>query len=191
MEKNVIVEVFKDCLSSEEEMKQVVDAFESVFFKKKAYLFRPNELINHYFFIENGFARSFVIDREGNEITTQFFSTSEIVIDWPAFFRRTSTQEYYQAMQDMKAWKISADKFNMLFETISGFRESGRSRLIESFYLIKKRYLDLIMMSAKNRYLTLMKQHPEILENASLKDIATYLGITDTSLSRIRKELTA
>jgi len=72
---------------------------------------------------------------------------------------------------------------------VAGFRASGRSRLIESFFLIKKRHIDLINQSAKERYLTLIRQHPELFEHASLKDIASYLGITDTSLSRIRKGL--
>jgi DNA-directed RNA polymerase specialized sigma subunit len=55
--------------------------------------------------------------------------------------------------------------------------------------MMKKRHLDLIAKPAKERYLTMLKLHPEVFQNASLKDIATYLGITDTSLSRIRKEL--
>jgi len=47
----------------------------------------------------------------------------------------------------------------------------------------------MISLTAKDRYLLLLKEHPEVIQHSSLKHIATYLGITDTSLSRIRKEI--
>jgi len=187
---HIIESIFKEDISSPQELQRVVDAFEPVTFKKKAYLFTPNQLISHYYFVDTGFARSFAIDLEGNEITTDFFSHAQIIIDWPAFFMRSSTNEYYQAITDLTGYKIGFDKFQELFHSITGFRESGRSRLVRSFYLMKKRHNDLITKPATERYLTLLKNHPEILENASLKDISSYLGITDTSLSRIRKDLT-
>ena len=171
-------------------MKQITSAFEPVSFNKNDFIFNPNRRISHYYFIESGFARSFVINAEGNEITTEFFSEGQIVIDWPAFFMRSSTSEYCKAVTSMDTWKISFGKFQTLFDKISGFRESGRSRLIKSFFLMKQRHIDLITKPAKERYLTLMSLHPEVFEYASLKDIASYLGMTDTSLSRIRRELT-
>jgi hypothetical protein len=72
---------------------------------------------------------------------------------------------------------------------MEGFREAGRKRLVNGFYSLKRRSLSMITETADVRYLQLLKEHPEIFKYAPLKYIATYLGITDTSLSRIRKDL--
>ena len=68
-------------------------------------------------------------------------------------------------------------------------REWGRAWFTFQLFTMKERSLGTITETAKNRYLKLMKDKPEILLNAPLKQIATFLGITDTSLSRIRKEI--
>ena len=81
--------------------------------------------------------------------------------------------------------------FQELFNSIKGFRESGRTRFAKSYLELKTNRLSIISHTAKERYLMLLKKHPEIINNAPLKHIASYLGITDTSLSRIRKEIIA
>jgi hypothetical protein len=59
---------------------------------------------------------------------------------------------------------------------------------VGSYFKLKERTILMITDTAKDRYEKLLKEKPDIFQNASLKHIATYLGITDTSLSRIRKE---
>jgi hypothetical protein len=75
------------------------------------------------------------------------------------------------------------------FHGIPEFREFGRMMLITNYANLKSRMLGMIKDTAENRYLKLMTNQPEIFQNVPLKIIASYLGITDTSLSRIRKEI--
>jgi hypothetical protein len=70
------------------------------------------------------------------------------------------------------------------------FRDFGRSILVKGFSSLKIRMLSMITETAEQRYDTMLKTNPEIFQQAPLKHIASYLGITDTSLSRIRKEYT-
>jgi len=72
---------------------------------------------------------------------------------------------------------------------IEAFREIGRTRLINNYFELKNHSVSVITDPAKERYLNLIKTKPSIVQNVPLKQIATYLGITDTSLSRIRKEI--
>ena len=72
---------------------------------------------------------------------------------------------------------------------IEAFREVGRTKLISNYFELKTHSVSIISDPAKDRYLNLIKQKPDIVQNVPLKQIATYLGITDTSLSRIRKEI--
>ncbi len=78
-------------------------------------------------------------------------------------------------------------KMETYFQTNQGYREFGRRLLVKSMTELKERMLLLQTETAENRYLLLLKQHPDLIQNVPLKQIASYLGITDTSLSRIRK----
>jgi CRP-like cAMP-binding protein len=76
----------------------------------------------------------------------------------------------------------------MLFHSLPEFRDFGRSILVKGFAALKSRVLSMITETAEERYAQLLKNNPEIFQHAPLKIIASYLGVTDTSLSRIRKE---
>jgi hypothetical protein len=83
---------------------------------------------------------------------------------------------------------INYEQLNHLFHTIPEFREFGRWVLVNGFTAFKLRTLSMITETAEQRYVSLLQSHPEVFQHAPLKYIASYLGITDTSLSRIRKE---
>jgi CRP-like cAMP-binding protein len=157
-------------------------------FAKNDFLIEQGTVANFYYFLESGFARSISIDLEGNDITTKFFSSTDVVIDWHSYFLKTECREDIQAITPCVAWKITFENFMKLF-AIEPFREVGRTRLINNYFELKSHSVSIIADSARDRYLNLLKQKPEVVQNVPLKQIATYLGITDTSLSRIRKEL--
>ncbi|MCU0449183.1 MAG: Crp/Fnr family transcriptional regulator [Bernardetiaceae bacterium] len=168
---------------------KVINSYHKIEFAKHDYLIKENSVANYYYFMESGYARSFVIDLEGNDITTKFFSSTDIVIDWHSYFLKTKCRENIQAITPCVAWKISFDSFMKLF-SIEPFREVGRTKLINNYFELKNHSVSIIADPAKARYLNLIKQKPGIVQNVPLKQIATYLGVTDTSLSRIRKEIT-
>ena len=173
----------------ESELELILPKFRQVKFSKSEYFLQEGKTENHYWFLESGFARSFVNDTDGNDITTNFFSTSEIVIDWSSFFLRNPTRENIQALTDCVCWQLDFETFQQLFHSIETFREHGRRRLVNSYFALKNHNVSIIADQAKDRYLQLMKEKPHIVQNVSLQHIATYLGITKYSLSRIRKEI--
>jgi CRP-like cAMP-binding protein len=166
-----------------------VNCFKQVSFKKNDYVLEDGQTANEYYFIENGFMRSFVRDLKGNDITTAFYSSKQLVLEVSSFFLRMPTKENIQALTDCICWKISFEEFQAMFHQMEGFREAGRKRLVNGYSSLKRRSLSMITETADVRYLQLLKEHPEVFKYAPLKYIATYLGITDTSLSRIRKDL--
>jgi hypothetical protein len=84
---------------------------------------------------------------------------------------------------------LDFETFQELFHSIRNFREQGRTTLVGSYFALKRHSISMIADQAKDRYLRLVKEKPHVVQNVSLKHIATFLGITDTSLSRIRKEI--
>lgn len=186
---SVLRSIFPTPHFSPEEQDSIIEKFTRKEFKKGEYLLSEGQTPNHYWFVESGFIRSFAIDTEGNEISTDFFTTKDVVIDWPSFFMRTSTRENIQALTDCSCWQLSFEKFQQLFHGMEAFREAGRTRLAQSYFELKRHNISLISDHARDRYLRLLEEKPNIIQNVSLKQIATYLGITDTSLSRIRNEI--
>lgn len=189
LEKKLLNTIFSHANLSAPEKEKVLGAFSRVTFHKNEFLFKEGQTLHHYYFLEEGFVRSFTYDYDGNDVTTKFYSQPEIVIDWTSFMLRTPTRENFQANTDCVCWSLEFEAFQELFNSVTGFRESGRARFANSYFELKKHHLSIISLTAKERYLLLMKEHPEIIQHASLKHIATYLGVTDTSLSRIRKEI--
>ena len=156
--------------------------------KRNEFLAKEGRVYNEYFFLEKGFLRAFAYDTEGNDVTTNFYSSGQVVFEVSSFFNRTISKENFQAIIDCEGWSITYEQLNHLFHSMHEFRDFGRSILVKGFSTLKTRMLSMITETAEQRYDTLLKTNPEIFQHAALKHIASYLGITDTSLSRIRKE---
>jgi CRP-like cAMP-binding protein len=181
--------VFGKTDMSTEEIETTISRFKQVSFEKNEFLLEEGKTAHHYWFIQSGLVRSYAVDTEGNDITTNFYAVGDIVIDWPSFFLRNQTRENFQALSPCICWQLDFDTFQELFHSIGSFREQGRTTLVGSYFALKRHSISMIADQAKDRYLRLIKEKPQIVQSVSLKHIATYLGITDTSLSRIRKEI--
>jgi CRP-like cAMP-binding protein len=187
-EKHFLTQIFNEQSFKKEDLEKILSQYKRMEFAKNDYLVKQGTTANFYYFMESGYARSYAIDLEGNDISTKFFSSTDIVIDWHSYFLRTKCREDIQAVTPCVAWKITFDDFMKLF-SIEPFREVGRTRLVNNYFELKNHTVSVIADPAKDRYLNLLKAKPDIVQNVPLKQIATYLGITDTSLSRIRKEI--
>lgn len=181
--------IFKPGSFSAEELDMILSKFMQVSFSKNDYLLKEGKVENNYWLIESGYVRSYVIDTEGNDISTNFYTTGNIIIDWASFFLRNATRENFQALTDCVCWQLDFDTFQQLFHGIKNFREQGRTNLVSSYFALRKHSISMIADQAKDRYIALLKEKPYVVQQVPLKYIASYLGITDTSLSRIRKEI--
>ncbi|MBI1781185.1 MAG: Crp/Fnr family transcriptional regulator [Sphingobacteriales bacterium] len=155
---------------------------------KNEYLLKEGRINAEYFFMEKGFMRAFAHDLNGDDVTTDFYSSGQVVFEVFSFFNRVPSKENIIATEDCTGWEISYDQLNHLFHSLPQFREFGRGVLVKGFSSLKNRMLSHITETAEQRYEALLKTNPEIFQHAALKHIASYLGITDSSLSRIRKE---
>jgi CRP-like cAMP-binding protein len=181
--------IYQHPLLSTAELHTVFNAHNLVTYNKGEFLLKKGKVANSYFCICEGLVRSYVYDFEGNDITTGFIGNNEIAIDVVSLFHQIPTVEYFQALTSCQCYVIDFDKFQLLYHSIKGFNEWGRAWMSKSLFDLKQRTIAMITDSASDRYKKLHEQHPQILQQAPLKFIASYLGITDTSLSRIRKEL--
>lgn len=161
--------------------------FEEIEFSKNEYLLKQGK-VSGYYYLAEGFVRAFTYDSGGNEITTFFYPAGRIAFEASSFFLREPSTEYLQAITDCMVYATTFEKLNTLFHSVPEFREFARAMLEKEFVAYKQRTLSMINKSAEERYASLIANSNEVFQYAQLKHIASYLGITDTSLSRIRKE---
>jgi CRP-like cAMP-binding protein len=174
---------------SAEKAAYIAHYFTLTYFNKNDYILKEGKICTQSYFIEEGFLRAYVVDLNGNEVTIEFYSKNIFANDFLSFFKRIPSNENIQALTDVTAWMINYDDLQICFHTIPEFREFGRMLLINNHSRLKERMLGMIQLTAEQRYVNLIASKPDIFQNAPLKMIASYLGITDTSLSRIRKDL--
>ncbi|MEO7990212.1 MAG: Crp/Fnr family transcriptional regulator [Chryseolinea sp.] len=189
MDQTSLIKFFQQTTPIKEEMvTRIVEHFHLKEFAKGDFFLKEGKISNEYLFLESGYMRAFLFDTEGNEVTVNFYSSNNVVFEVSSFFQRVPTQENIKALTDCIGWTVTFEELNMLFHSLPEFREFGRAMLVKGFVSLKIRTLSMINKTAEQRYASLLQSNPEIFQNAPLKFIASYLGLTDTSLSRIRRE---
>ena len=175
---------------SNEELKRITSFHHQITVKKDDFVLQKGQQANEYYLIESGLFRSYVTDYKGREMTTGFFTPNHILIEPLSLFARIPTKENFKSLTNSTVWKIDFQHFQQLYHSIDAFEEWGRKWMSNELFACKQRSIEMLTLNATERYKKLMEQQPDILSSAPLKDIASYLGVTDSSLSRIRKEIT-
>lgn len=186
---SILEQIYQHPLLSPEDIRKIASVHRKTTYPKGSVLLERNKIAESYFCLEDGLVRSYIIDYQGNEITTGFMARSNIAIEVLSLFKKSPSQESLQALTDCSGYEIDFESFQYLFHELNGFREWGRSWMAQQLFLLKSRTIAMISEPAASRYKELVEHAPEIVRHAPLKHIASYLGITDTSLSRIRKEI--
>jgi CRP-like cAMP-binding protein len=190
MSKGNLIQLFQNVLPmSIGKAEQLAEKFNAKKIARNEYLLKEGVVCNESHFIDEGIMRSYIYDVDGNEVTTAFYSKKMHTSDLLSFFKRTPSKEYIQALTDCETWYITYQDMQESFHTIPEFREFGRLNIINQYGILKQRMLSMLQETAELRYVNLINSNPEVIQNVPLKYIASYLGITDTSLSRIRKDL--
>ena len=101
MSSQKLIQFFKNSnLVSQTTAEEIASTFSPKEIKKNEFLFKEGKVCSEYFFLENGFIRAFAYDTEGNDVTTHFYSSGQVVFEVSSFFNRTITKENYQAIVD-------------------------------------------------------------------------------------------
>ena len=189
MNKDNLIQFFQNVLPmSTAKAEQLAEKFKAKKIARNEYLLKEGAICNESHFLEEGIMRAYTYDVEGNDVTTAFYSTKMHTSDLLSFFKRIPSKEYIQALTDCETWYITYEDMQANFHEIPEFREYGRLNIINQYGILKQRMLSMLQETAEQRYANLIHCSPQVIQNVPLKYIASYLGITDTSLSRIRKD---
>ena len=146
------------------------------------------ERCNHLYFIEKGLFRGYYFD-EDKEITNWFAQENEFATCFYSFVSKEPSLEIIQALEDSQVQQLSYSALQNLYTNYPETERIGRI-ITENYYMkLEGRILNIQFKTAKERYEKLVDTNPSLLQRASLGQIATYLGITQETLSRIRAEI--
>jgi CRP-like cAMP-binding protein len=157
-------------------------------FKKGETVINLDGRCDNLYFIEKGFLRGYYFDEE-KEITNWFAQESEFATCFYSFISNKPSFEIIQALEDCELVQLSYSSLQNLYSKFPETERIGRI-ITENYYIkLEERILNLQFKTAKERYQKLSATKALILQRASLGQIASYLGITQETLSRIRAEM--
>ena len=153
----------------------------------KTILQEAGRVANQIYFVEKGISRTFYY-KDGKDITYWIAAEGDFVGSMASFFSRKPGNKYVETLEDCILWEFDYPKLEKLFDMSVEFERAGRLFANHAISLLEKRFDDLHFNSAKERYNILIDHHPQIIQRVSLGIIASYLGITQETLSRIRNQ---
>ncbi len=154
-------------------------------FPKKYRLIEAGRFCKFAYFIEKGMTRSFwVVD--GEEITTSFSCEGGIVFSMDELYYHKISEEFVETLEDVVAYRILLTDLIHLFQTNIELANWGRVIHQNEYRRLHRSHKERLSLSAKGRYEAFQKQFPQVCQRAQLGYIASYLGITLSTLSRLR-----
>ncbi|WBL25066.1 Crp/Fnr family transcriptional regulator [Zunongwangia sp. HGR-M22] len=157
--------------------------------QKGELLLTAEETVNYQYYVQSGCLRTYFIDQSGKEFTLQFAIHDWWISDYTAFFSASKSLMHIECLQDAELYRISKSSMEQLFLEIPRLESFFRRKMERAFASFQKRILAGLSLPAKERYLAFIKAYPNIEQSVKNYHIASYLGITTESLSRIRKEV--
>ncbi|WP_209330834.1 Crp/Fnr family transcriptional regulator [Lunatimonas salinarum] len=158
---------------------------EVAFRPKGSRLLVPGARCDWLFFFDSGMARSFYL-REGKDVTVSFTRPGEFVTSMASFITGKPSYEGLEVITDAHVWMIKRESLMELVRKELFWAEVYRKSLEEYYVRIEEAAIFSKFKPARERYEELLRESPEIVQSASIGHIASYLGISIETLSRIR-----
>ncbi len=189
IEDSIILEIFKGISFSKKEMNLIESKLKKLKLKKGTTILKAGDKVNNQYYVYNGCLRTYFIDKSGKEHTLQFAINDWWISDYTAFFTASKAIMYIETIQDATLYEISKKSMEDLFVEIPQIETFFRKKMERAFASFQNRILANLAQSAKERYVSFISTYPNIEQAVKNYHIASYLGITTESLSRIRKEI--
>ena len=156
-------------------------------FPKNHHLHREGAICNHLYLVKRGMVRSYY-HKDGKDITAHFAAEGEVITAIDSFIQRKSSRYNLELLEASALTLISHQGLATLLEENPQYEREARAFLEQIYIELAERVEDLLFHNAKDRYRKLIENRPSLLQKVSLSHIASYLGITQETLSRIRSQ---
>lgn len=173
---------------SEEAQQVLPDCFTKMVLPKNEFLITQGKICRHLYFLEQGCLRGFY-NLEEKEVTHWFGFENDFVTSFHSFITQEPAVENIQLMEGCVLWAISKESLMRLFNQYHEIERLVRIAYEKYYIRLEERFVNAQFRTATERYQNLLQQTPHIIDRVSLGYIASYLGISQETLSRIRSRL--
>ncbi|MEO9892964.1 Crp/Fnr family transcriptional regulator [Aurantibacter sp.] len=174
---------------SEDDFNQIRSFIQTKNVSQNQFLLSQGAVCSHFFFVEYGVLRFYALNSEGKENILQFATENWIVSDRGSVFYQEPSTYNIDAIEDTLTVMLDENFVNEVAKVNPNFRKQNEILLHNHIRHLYKRISLLLGASAKVRYLDFVNTYPDIMLRVPQWMIASYLGITPESLSRVRKTL--
>jgi CRP-like cAMP-binding protein len=166
---------------------KMADILKEKSFLKKEYLLKAGHVCRNIFFIEKGLVRCFHNSND-QEVCSWFMKEGDLMISVESFYTQRESFESIQALEDCKVYSVGYSDLQNLYKNYLEFNFIGRI-LTEKYYVLSEQRTNALRMQrASDRYRFISNNHPELVKRVHSKYIASYLGVSEETLSRIKSE---
>ncbi len=170
-----------------DELNDILAHFKKESVPKNQILVRQGEICNSLYYIEQGMGRSYYLNENGKEITQWFFGINKFMTSADSFFQQSPSIYYLEILEDAIVYNISKADIDQLFAKYPKMEKLGRLVAIEMLTKMVNKLNAIQFQTARERYEYMLAEFPDIAYQVPLGHIASYLGMTQETLSRIRK----
>ncbi|MBB6463082.1 Crp/Fnr family transcriptional regulator [Flammeovirga kamogawensis] len=186
---DAIKQIFKDLEFTEEELLFIEKRSSKLALKKGDELLSKGDLTLSQFYVLEGCLRSYFIDSHEKDHTVQFAIHDWWISDYTAFFDSSMAVLTIESLQNTTVLEFTRAAQQEIFDEIPKVERFFREKMEHSFGAFQKRIINNLSKTAKDKYNDFLQTHAQIEKHIKNYHIASYLGITTESLSRIRREI--
>lgn len=155
---------------------------------KDSILLEADAISSEFYFVLEGCIRLFYLV-DGQEKTTFFYTEHQFVSSYESFTKQQAAGHYFQTLEASKIAVISLETAQTVLQAAPVFGHLARIIMEEELSIYQRMLASFITMNASQRYTQLQEQHPELIQRIPQYHLATYLGVSPETLSRIRRRL--
>lgn len=157
--------------------------------RKKQYLLQEGDVCRHIAFVEKGALKSYIIDEDGTEYITQFALEGWTIADLYSFLTEEPATYHIDALEDTELVLISKAAHEKLLKELPAYETYIRLQITGAYIALQRRLTSVISLSLEERYSNLSAMYPTIVERVPQHMIASYMGMTPETLSRVRRRI--
>jgi CRP-like cAMP-binding protein len=173
---------------TEEEQRLFTSLIKIKKLRRKQFLLQEGDVSRYQYFINKGCLRTYTVDEKGQEHVIQFAIEDWWTGDMYSFLTQTPAKMNIEAIEDTEFLCIDNPSFEILYQKVPKFERFFRLLLQNAFIANQRRIIESMSLTADDRYCKFIERYPLMEPRLPLKHIASYLGITPESLSRIRSQ---
>jgi CRP-like cAMP-binding protein len=156
--------------------------------KANSIIFQPDKPFLKLLFLENGLLRAYrIID--GKDVTFFFFTPGEFAVDYESFLTESKSQLFFESLVDVNYTVFTKSRIKALYDLYPAFERVGRIMAEKAYLSATMRLKEFQAESLEERYLKLLNHNPALFQQVPQYHIASYLGVSPQSLSRVRAKL--